>query len=124
MPEPRYGSARLRLTLCPMDTPATHYILQYRKAAGMTQQELSDKSGVSRSQIAKFESGRRSPSLMQIAFLAAALQIEQDILIGRPPERKRRLEQYEKRMSHAEVEELAEIAELILRRRDREATLK
>ncbi|TQJ09510.1 helix-turn-helix domain-containing protein [Lapillicoccus jejuensis] len=56
----------------------TSTIAQLRTAAGLTQQELGDLSGVARSTIAAYESGRRHPSPPMVARLAAAARIQRD----------------------------------------------
>ena len=44
-----------------------------RKARGMTQEELARRSGISRPNIARFESGNYNPSLEMMVRIAAAL---------------------------------------------------
>lgn len=54
-----------------------------RTERGMTQDELADASGVSRSSIAKYESGKHTPSIDIVMKLAIALDCSLDVLIGR-----------------------------------------
>ena len=54
-----------------------------RKQQGMTQKQLSEKSGVPRLCIIRYESGRYKPGLENAAKLAAALGCSIDELIGK-----------------------------------------
>ena len=47
-----------------------------RKAAGLTQAQLADKSGVATISIHQYEAGKRHPQLKQLLSIAAALGIE------------------------------------------------
>lgn len=49
--------------------------VKYRKAKKMTQEELARRSGVSRPNIARFESGKYNPSLEMMVRVAAALDM-------------------------------------------------
>lgn len=52
----------------------------YRKFRGLTQQQLADKSKVSKSTIAKIESGESKGSIAVFKKLAAVLKIDSDLL--------------------------------------------
>lgn len=52
-----------------------------RKAAGLTQNELADKSGVAAISIHQYEKGKRQPRLEQLLAIARALDIDLDSLI-------------------------------------------
>lgn len=46
-----------------------------RRARGLSQQELAERSGISRSYLAGIEGNKRNPSLRVIAALARALEV-------------------------------------------------
>lgn len=48
-------------------------IREAREAAGMTQQELAEKTGTARSNISRLEAGRQSPSYETLSKIAQAL---------------------------------------------------
>lgn len=50
-------------------------LAELRKAQGITQERLSELSGVSRVTIARFETGKVSPTLLTLERLAAALGV-------------------------------------------------
>ncbi len=50
--------------------------VECRKRKGWTQQELSKRSGITRSNITRFESGRYNPTLEMVVRVAAALEVE------------------------------------------------
>ena len=52
------------------------YIRQYRKIAGLTQEELAQKVGISTMSIRRYESGERVATRDMIEAIAAALQID------------------------------------------------
>lgn len=54
-----------------------------REAAGLSQEELARVSAVSRVSIARYESGKREPTLTIAAKLAAALNCSVDDLVDR-----------------------------------------
>ena len=58
-------------------------VAEIRKERGLTQARLSDLSGVSRVTIARFETGKCSPSLETLDKLARALNITIDELVER-----------------------------------------
>src|SRR5262245_55522711 len=49
-----------------------------RKAAGLTQQELANRAGLTREGIAQLETGRRSPAWATVEALCRALQVGPD----------------------------------------------
>ena len=55
-------------------------ILEYRQAKGMTQEKLSSLSGIRRSNISRYENGRRVPKLSDIKSIAEALNCTIDEL--------------------------------------------
>lgn len=57
-----------------------------REAAGLSQEELARVSDVSRVSIARYESGKREPTLTIAAKLAAALNCSVDDLVDRKEE--------------------------------------
>ncbi len=62
----------------------TQYI-QCRKENNMTQADLAERTGISRTNITRFESGDYNPSLEMMVRIAAALGTELDIkLINQP----------------------------------------
>jgi len=50
-------------------------IRAYRKTAGLTQEELAEKSGLPQSHISRLESGKHSPSRLTLEKLGAALGV-------------------------------------------------
>lgn len=57
-------------------------IKEARKKKGLSQSELAEKSGVSQPAISKIERGDRSPNIITIGMLAAALDIPVSELMG------------------------------------------
>lgn len=57
------------------------HLKQARKAKGWTQQQLADRSGLFRAQIANYETGVHEPSLPVCAILAQTLSTTVDSLI-------------------------------------------
>ena len=57
-------------------------IKQYRKKAGLTQQELADKAGITRVSVGKYETDRTVPSVETGQKIAVALGITMDTLLG------------------------------------------
>ncbi|MBR2139397.1 MAG: helix-turn-helix transcriptional regulator [Phascolarctobacterium sp.] len=51
-------------------------VLNHRRMKGWTQEDLSAKSGVSRSRISDIERGRQTPKLDTIMMIAKALEID------------------------------------------------
>lgn len=56
-------------------------IAELRKAKGMSQEQLATRSGVHRVTIARFETGKISPTLATLERLAAALDVTIDQLV-------------------------------------------
>ena len=48
-------------------------MIDARKSSGMTQKQLSEKTGIAQADISKLESGSANPSLMTLQRLAAAM---------------------------------------------------
>lgn len=58
-----------------------------RKAAGLTQEQLGEKLGVTRQAVSKWESNQATPDALTIARLCAELQVSADfVLLGKEPE--------------------------------------
>jgi transcriptional regulator with XRE-family HTH domain len=53
-----------------------------RTAAGLTQEELADRSGFSQQYISELENGRRNPTIVSIYELAQALGITHEALVA------------------------------------------
>jgi len=65
-------------------------IMELRQAAGLTQQELAVKAGLSISNLSQIEQGkRRDPRISTITALAAALDVDVAELLREPSSRKR-----------------------------------
>ena len=60
-------------------------LIRYRKKMGMTQQDLAEKSGYSRSSIINWETGKRAPRTVDIEKLAEALNTTADYLLKGEP---------------------------------------
>lgn len=59
----------------------TSYI-NLRKERGITQQEIADRTGIKRTNVARIESGRNAPTIEVLVKLAAALDMELEIRLG------------------------------------------
>lgn len=59
-----------------------------RKKAGLTQLQLAEKVGTTKSTISLYESGKREPDILRLKDLAHALGVSCDFLLGidEPPE--------------------------------------
>jgi DNA-binding XRE family transcriptional regulator len=57
---------------------------EMREAAGLTQQQLADRSGVPQANIARYEQGVREPLATVIPLLAAALKVSANDLFADP----------------------------------------
>lgn len=60
-------------------------LVYFRKQAGLSQKELSEKTGLSRSAIGMYESGRREPDFETLETIADYFNINMDTLLGRVP---------------------------------------
>lgn len=54
-----------------------------REGKGLSQAELAERAGLQPSAVSHFETGRRSPSFENLRFLADALGVATDYLLGR-----------------------------------------
>ena len=57
-------------------------ILYYRKAAGLSQEELAARVGVSRQAVSKWETGESTPELSKVVLLAQVFHITTDQLLS------------------------------------------
>ncbi len=57
-------------------------IRRVRLAAGMTQEELAERSGFSQQYISSLERGRRNPTIVSIYELAQALGVSHEALVA------------------------------------------
>ena len=62
--------------------PANLLLRGFRQQRGMTVRDLAAKSGVSIATVSRIETGKRGGSLPTLAALAAALDIEPELLGG------------------------------------------
>lgn len=71
-------------TAAPLDRCAdlSSDLVRRRKALGMTQQELADKTGVGRTTVTMWETGAGNPRIQVLPALARALQCTVDELLG------------------------------------------
>ena len=53
--------------------------IKLRKEKGITQQEIADRTGIKRTNVARIESGRNAPTIEVLVKLAAALDMELEI---------------------------------------------
>lgn len=53
--------------------------INLRKERGITQQEIADRTGIKRTNVARIESGRNAPTIEVLVKLAAALDMELEI---------------------------------------------
>jgi uncharacterized protein len=75
---------RIQYTLLYMIVPlAQRLVRQLREQAGVTQTELSERSGVAQSAISDYERGRKEPALSTLQRLAAAVDL--DLLVSYDP---------------------------------------
>ena len=58
-------------------------LVYFRKQACLSQKELSEKTGLSRSAIGMYESGRREPDFETLETIADFFNINMDTLLGR-----------------------------------------
>ncbi|WP_243434218.1 helix-turn-helix transcriptional regulator [Pseudomonas sp. 43(2021)] len=69
-----------------MNTEFATNLIRLRGEKNLTQQELGDASGVSPSQISRYEAGQARPRKTVLGKLAYALGVSVDELQGQPPE--------------------------------------
>lgn len=63
--------------------PQFYDVLIYlRKRAGLTQQELADKTGLTRSSIGMYETGKREPDLETLEVFADFFNVDMNTLTG------------------------------------------
>ena len=65
-------------------------LMQYRKKAGLSQEELADKLGVSRQAVSKWECGESSPDTDNLIALAKIYNVSLDELINVNPDEKKK----------------------------------
>lgn len=65
-----------------MDNQIAYLIKQHRKSQGLSQQELAEKAGISRSALIKYENQQQEPSIQALAKIAAALNVNTLSLLG------------------------------------------
>lgn len=58
----------------------------FRTAAGLTQEQLSEKAGIAPQYLSRLETARQVPSLETVGELARALNISPDALLAEPQE--------------------------------------
>jgi len=59
-------------------------VLRIRRERALSQEELSFRSGATRAYLSGLEAGRRNPTLLSLARLAAALEVEIEELVRKP----------------------------------------
>lgn len=59
------------------------HLKKARKEAGLTQEQLAERAGVSRAAVARYESGEIEPSLKTLVSIADTLNVSTDSLLGR-----------------------------------------
>ncbi|MFF4119900.1 helix-turn-helix transcriptional regulator [Streptomyces sp. NPDC001714] len=62
------------------------YIADLRAPLEISQEQLADKTGISRRTIQRIESGEGDPRYSELIRIAAALREDVDVLISGPPE--------------------------------------
>ena len=100
-------------------------LVQFREAAGYTQQELADEVSVSRRMIAYYEGQSTHPPTTLLTAIATALNVTTDALLGvTPPKRvaslhtsrfQRRLQQLE-RLGAREKRQVLQFLDMVLER--------
>jgi len=66
-------------------------ILQFRKALGLSQEQLAEQVGVSRQSISKWETGQSAPELDKVVALSRIFGISTDELLGNTPQKQENL---------------------------------
>ena len=69
------------------DNPALPYLRAWRVWRGLSQQELADKAGISKTTIVQLEHGRAVPHFVTVAKLASALGLTREQLLHAKPKR-------------------------------------
>ena len=82
---------RYTIAMHPDTVTAGAVLRQARKQAGLTQEELAARAGVTQSVISAYESGHRQPSIPALAALIDAAGYELALELRRQPQRLRRL---------------------------------
>jgi len=95
-------------------------IKKLRVEAGLTQEEMANKTGCTRSAIASWETGKREPKFETLEMLASFFNVSADYLLGR--DRQRILQNplaahYESQLPIDDDEELLKTIERMLERR-------
>lgn len=62
--------------------PLPENIMQLRKAAGLSQEQLAEQIGVSRQSISKWETGQSAPELEKLVAMSQVFGISTDVLLG------------------------------------------
>lgn len=57
-------------------------LVSARRAAGLSQRQLADATGIPQGHVSRIESGKLQPSLARLARLAVALGVSTDYLLG------------------------------------------
>lgn len=73
-------------------------IREYRKAAGLTQKELAEKSQIAEITLRQYESGKRTPNAEKLKNIANCLQISPSLLMGMD------FRKFDKEIASAEVQ--------------------
>lgn len=61
-------------------------IMQLRKAAGLSQEQLAEQIGVSRQTVSKWETGQSAPELEKLLALSRIFGVSTDTLLGNTPQ--------------------------------------
>ena len=68
-----------------MNIETANRLLQYRKQAGLSQEELAEKIGVSRQAVSKWERSEASPDTDNLVMLAEIYGVSLDEMLGLKP---------------------------------------
>ena len=60
-------------------------LTRWRKAQGLSQQELARKIGISQAFVSSLELGRKQPSLQVLEELSRAMNVPIEVLLSNPP---------------------------------------
>ena len=94
-------------------------IRKFRELRGLSQKELADRSGITPSQISRFEHRKQNPSSLNLIKLAHALDISLDHLIGRVIADVGRLTPIIKKMPSEDLDMVCDFADLLVELRKR-----